>query len=159
ILTSPDGDNWVQRQPGTKSSLWSIAVGNGLFVAVGGGTILTSTDGDKWVRRTNVEALNAIAYGKGLFVAVGDLLDVFPILTSADGVNWFSGIKTGYRGLGAQAIAYGAGYFVAVGRAGIWTSADGLNWVQRPTGSWLWGIAYGNGHFVEVGGGGSIVQS
>jgi hypothetical protein len=130
---------------------------------VGEGTILTSTDGDKWVRRTNSESLSAIAHGKGLFVAVGPGLDVFPILTSPDGINWFSGIKikTGYKGLGgAQAIAYGAGYFVAVGEAGILTSADGLNWVQRPTGSHLLrGIAYGNGHFVGVGFTGIIVQS
>ena len=53
-------------------------------------------------------------------------------------------------------IAYGNGQFVAVVWDGsVLTSPDGVNWVQRRTGTtnYLHGITYGNGQFVAVGGG------
>jgi hypothetical protein len=54
------------------------------------------------------------------------------------------------------AIAYGNGQFVVtlLDRAGILTSTDGVNWVQRQsaTTNSLYGIVYGNGQFVAVGG-------
>src|SRR6266542_3200891 len=51
-------------------------------------------------------------------------------------------------------IAYGEGQFVAVGESGIiLTSADGVNWNVRQSGTHdgLVAIAYGNGQFVAVG--------
>src|SRR5206468_4335646 len=58
-----------------------------------------------------------------------------------------------------RAMTYGNGQFVAVGynndgSAPILTSADGVTWVQRHSGTAeaLNGIAYGNGQFVAVGG-------
>src|SRR5439155_1325646 len=72
ILTSIDGLNWVQRQPGTTDLLGAISYGNGLFVAVGdSGTILTSAEGVTWAQRQSgpTAFLVGIAYGNGQFVA------------------------------------------------------------------------------------------
>jgi len=52
ILTSADGDNWLQRQSGTRNLLAGITYGDGLFVAVSSAeTILTSADGVNWTQR------------------------------------------------------------------------------------------------------------
>jgi hypothetical protein len=51
---------------------------------------------------------------------------------------------------------------VAVGGGLIFTSPDGVNWVQRQSGAQaglLNASAFGNGSFVAVGGGGTILQS
>jgi hypothetical protein len=45
ILTSPDGVSWTARASPTGNYLFGVTYGNGLFVAVGGGTILTSRTG------------------------------------------------------------------------------------------------------------------
>ena len=67
------------------------------------------------------------------------------------------------------AIAYGNGQFVAVGNvcdsdpcvSTILTSADGVNWAQRQSGtqtqSYMSRITYGNGQFVAVSGDSDII--
>ena len=59
ILSSPDAANWTLRTRHTRGELWSVAYGNGVFVAVGSYTptngaykpaTLTSPDGTEWVR-------------------------------------------------------------------------------------------------------------
>jgi hypothetical protein len=75
ILTSTNGVDWVQRNPGTTNVLSAVAYGSGQFVAVGTfGTLLTSTDGIKWtVRQSGTQNdLRGVSYGKGHFVTVGD---------------------------------------------------------------------------------------
>src|SRR5689334_18625432 len=52
VVSSKDGTNWAQQQLGSVQVLYSVAYGQGQFVAVSeGGTILTSTDGVSWIRR------------------------------------------------------------------------------------------------------------
>jgi hypothetical protein len=79
ILTSPDVASWTQRTSGGQS-LYGVAYGKGLFVAVGGysdpwssaSVILTSPDGASWTQRTSGgNALFGVTYGNGLFVVVG----------------------------------------------------------------------------------------
>ena len=73
--------------------------------------------------------------------------------------TWRNPLPTGNT---LNGIAYGNGQFVAVGVAGtIVTSADGVNWLLRQSGTQivLNAIAYGNGHFVAVGDHGTILQS
>src|SRR5439155_25856476 len=60
------------------------------------------------------------------------------------------------------AIAYGNGQFVAVGQKGtVLNSADGVDWVQRQSGtqSNLLAVAYGSGRFVTVGEGNTLLSS
>src|SRR2546422_3846010 len=66
--------------------------------------------------------------------------------------TWRNPLPTGND---LNGIAYGNGQFVAVGAADtIVTSADGVDWVLRQSGTtdWLSDIAYGNGEVVAVGG-------
>ena len=76
IVTSTNGVNWIDRQPGEQGDILScVTYGNGHFIAGGSsGTIETSVDGSIWIQRqTNVDDwLSGIAYGNGQFVAVGD---------------------------------------------------------------------------------------
>jgi hypothetical protein len=86
--TSTNGREWIQRQDSSGSSftLWDVAYGDEVFVAVGctslGGEycdataparIQTSSEGREWrVRDTGwTNALWGVAYGNGRFVAVG----------------------------------------------------------------------------------------
>ena len=49
VLLSPDGTHWACQNSGTISSLYSVAFGNGRFVAVGNeGAVVTSADGTTW---------------------------------------------------------------------------------------------------------------
>jgi hypothetical protein len=152
------GTTWTLRNLG--NSLYGVAYGNGLFVAVGlGGIILTSPDGVSWTGQTSGTgySLSGVAYGNGLFVAVGY---GGTILTSPDGETWTR--RTSGTSNGLFGVTYENGTFVAVGDRGtILTSPDGVNWTARTSGTsnWLSGVTYGNGLFVAVGYGGTILTS
>ncbi|MBU5615194.1 RCC1 domain-containing protein [Geomonas azotofigens] len=116
IVTSPDGVSWsYSTVPWTGGGmLYSIAYGNGTFVAVGmKGTILTSVDGNYWsLAHSGTDSiLNGVSFGNGAFVAVGE---GGTILTSPDGFTW-SRVNTGITTNTFNAVTYGAGSFVAVG--------------------------------------------
>lgn len=145
-------DNWHWRNPLPQgSSLYGIAYGNNMFVAVGSGTIMTSVDGTNWsVRDTDPPAqLNAITFGNDTFVVVGS---DGTMLSSQDGVAWYvrdSGVSYDLKG-----ITYGNNTFVAVGPGStILTSQDAVTWEKRDAG--VAGIfkatAYGNNMFMIVG--------
>jgi hypothetical protein len=131
--------------------LRSTAFGEGVFVAVGGKTIVTSTDGTTWAQHdcgAQID-LRAIAYGNGVFVAVGE---AGTILTSSDGTSWSQ--RDSWTQNYLLAITYGNGVFVAVGEAGtILTSSNGINWTQSISGTEnaFSGITYGDALFVVVG--------
>ena len=160
ILTSHDGENWIERTSGTTEILSGITYGNGTFVAVGyDGTILTSPDGGSWtLRDTGTDAdFHGITYGNGTFVAVGWF---GTILTSSDGGSWTLRDTGTIQWL--SGITYGNGTFVAVGAHDtILTSPDGESWTERSSGTTaeLNAITYGNGTFVAVGGEGTILTS
>ena len=75
-MTSPDGVTWTSRTSVADNNWYSVAYGNGLFVAVSvsgtGNRVMTSPDGVTWTSRTSAADNNwySVAYGDGLFVAV-----------------------------------------------------------------------------------------
>jgi hypothetical protein len=144
--------------------------GSGLFVAVGGmsllnGQVLSSPDGETWTNRGRISdySLEGIAYGfdknagKGGFVAVG----TDGIYFSLDAIKWkkvanggFTSVTYGYDRLKKK------GGFVAVGLDGkIYFSQYGPRWTPRRSGvgKTLRGVVYGfngrmrRGVFVAVG--------
>jgi hypothetical protein len=149
IRTSIDGVAWTKRRACIPASLYAVAYGNSLFVAVGNeGAVVTSADGIEWTSQDSgtEERLRGIAYGEGIFVAVGYS---GTIISSKDGVRWTSR-KSG-TGNRLQSIAYGNGTFVAVGWNGvILTSRSGHTWIRRNSGtsSHLWSVAYTEGDLV-----------
>jgi len=66
IVTSPDGILWKRRACGTRNNLYSVAFGNGSFIAVEySGVICTSEDGLHWKtqRSGTSRLLSAVAAG------------------------------------------------------------------------------------------------
>lgn len=138
ILTT-NGDGWVEQLRWDYSSLYDIAYGDGVYVAVGSdGTILSSTDLHKWDNRSaNIEYrggssnspndICSIAYGNGIFVAIIEGTLDNPILTSPDGINWTR--RTVWNNRDLCSVTYGNGKFIAVGLQDIiMESIDGINW-------------------------------
>jgi hypothetical protein len=168
VYVSPDGENWSfvsGLQP------FSIAYGNGLFVAVRG-AIYISTDLVNWTVVFSPPSiyftLRKVIYANGLFVAVGrDEVGNGVVMTSPDGVNWTRRSVETRNSL--SAVAYGGGTFVAVtdqGNIFTSTSPDGANWTRRyPGGEGLYSlrylrdVVYANGRFVAVGESGMILTS
>lgn len=112
VLTSPDGEVWLNQESGTRITLNGVTHAAGRFVAVGDlGLILYSDDARSWQPADSpwFYHLNAVTWGNGLFVAVGE--DT-AILTSQDGMSWT------LRGAGAlplNSVSYGNGVFLASG--------------------------------------------
>lgn len=158
IQFSPDGLTWSQPLVIPSVQLWSLAYGNGTYVAVGqssgAAAVATSNDGTLWKTQTfpGQRVLYQVAFGSGSFVAVGGSEAV---LTSSDGSNWLA--QAVVPGTNVHSIVYGQGMFVANAQPYSLTSKDGTNWVITPPdpGPWsvpLWGgAAYGNGLFVGIG--------
>jgi len=86
---STNGVNWSSQDILAAIASGVLAYGNGVFVAVNGGTqtSMTSPDGVTWSAHSIAfpEILNGIAFGNGIFVAVGNSGE---ITTSPDGVSW-----------------------------------------------------------------------
>ena len=126
IVTSPDGIVWTCRSSGTKNNLYSVAFGNGWFIAVGdSGAICTSEDGIVWkAQPSGTDALlAAVAAGNNLFVAGGES---GAILISTNGMNWSSG-NIGLP-IYVNKIAFRADEFVVTNRGTIFCSPSGLAW-------------------------------
>lgn len=162
-------DHWQWRAPlATGSRLYSVAWGNGRYVAVGKvGNIVTSTDGLHW---TNVLMavdfdFTQVVFGNGVFVAgnywyydpvrwltnVGasyGTMSAGVLFTSTDGLNWTLTPAPG--GLPVTSLAYGNGKFIASGsdQAFIYTSLDGRHWTPQV---WQWlraeSVGYAGGRF------------
>jgi hypothetical protein len=146
IVSSADGVNWVERVPNdTKNHYSTVTYGNGIFIALGSDIIRISSDGITWSDPgTYPGKMGDVIFSDGRFVAVGD-----GIFSSEDGITWRHDSWVG----GFGAVAYGDGIFVAVGGYEIFTSVDGINWVDRSLGINvpLKDVAYGGGRFVIAG--------
>ena len=152
---------WGLYDPAGRTGIifYSVAFGNGRFVAVGdAGTIVYSSDGKSWqpaIGDASFGFLDGVGYGNGRFVAVGG---DGTIVYSDDGISWQRVTDSGTSKY-LVAVGYGNGRFVAVGETIVY-SDDGISW-QRVTDSvtsdWLSGVSYGNGRFVAVGWEGTIV--
>ncbi|MBK5962583.1 hypothetical protein CCR95_00275 [Thiocystis minor] len=165
-------DQWSWANPAPQgNSLFDVAYGDGVFVAVGeAGTLIRSTDGLTWTNHhsSKPSSINSVTWGGGQFVAVGDYFNwdgtysygPTPILTSPDGVTWTER-DTGTR-KGLYDVVWNGTQFVAVGSNAILTSPDGVTWTTRSldgTDSQLNGVAWSGSEFVAVGTGGAILTS
>ena len=150
-------ETWQSRPSGVNVPLWSVAYGDGQWVAVGEqGTILTSMDGTAWTVRSSgfpARWLVGVGYGtpggSGLWVVVGES---GLILTSPDAVTWTARRTAGPR---INAVSYGNGTFVAADDAGsTYYSLDGITWNGSFFGArttFVRGLVYGAPHFVTTG--------
>ena len=165
VRSQDEGASWINDTiisgvPAAKltKSYYSVAYGDGVFVAVGSHKF--RWDGMNWSEQLSQTVfLRAIAYGTvpvggpnspkrfGLFVAVGD---AGTIVTSRDGVTWDTRISGTTDDL--KTIAYGNQRFVATAESGkIFTSPDGVNWTPvAPTASYFRALTFGNNVFVGV---------
>lgn len=150
--SSPNGTSWTARAlPG--STIWRVAFGANMFVAVGSsGSVASSPDGITWTTRTMPAGViyYAVTYGAGKFVAVHQGGSA----TSPDGITWTAG-GTITPSRTWTDLVYGNGLFVAIsattGASGFVTSTDGVTWTGRTApGASCQAIAYGNGKFVVV---------
>lgn len=157
IMSSTDGETWVDRRVPGAGRLNSVTYGAGLFVAVStGGGIFTSPDGATWTKRNAgvTAALQGVAYGGNTspkFMAVGD---GSVILTSVDGISWQPATTNLHHTVGStfdyrmNAIAYGDSttfnYFVLSasddnGNGGymfyVDADSDFSTWMPSPAGS------------------------
>ena len=120
-----DGITWTARAAAEANGWFSVAYGNGLWVAVAvGGTnrVMTSPDGITWTARAAAEANSwySVAYGNGLWVAVS-YDGTNRVMTSPDGINWTA--RAAAEANGWYSVAYGNGLWVAV-------ATDGTNRVM-----------------------------
>lgn len=130
IFYSNDGINWKTSSLGAKVRFEELYDGGSILIGKNYGGLYTSDDGKKWkavVSAITDIRLNDITYAKGLFVAVGSG-DV--ILTSSDGQKWEKQYLK--RGDSFQAVLYITGKFFAIGTNSIFSSPDGIKWVQEP---------------------------
>jgi hypothetical protein len=155
VIGTSSALTWTSRLAASQNSWIGLAYGNGLFVALSGGTnTMTSSDGITWTARTCPSNFwVSITYGNGLFVAVSYSASN-QVMTSPDGINW-TVRSISLTDLGWNRVTFGNGLFVAISDAGtnqIMTSPDGINWTARtvPEANQWYGITYGNGVFVCV---------
>jgi len=150
------GETWTARTASDETSSWySVAYGNGVFVAVartGTNRVMTSPDGVTWTTRTAAvqSGWYAVTYGNGLFVAVSENA----VMTSPDGVTWTARTSAIACDECEVRVTFGNGVFVAVASGGtnrVMTSTDGVTWTARtaPLSGWR-SVTYGNGVFVAV---------
>jgi hypothetical protein len=184
IFTSPDGLNWTQRDSGVDEIIYSVAYGNGRYVAFADNnttytSVLTSSDGVKWTPSGgDLRQINSITFGNGVFLGtmtfdgfppqfVGEQPGKWssgPTMISTDGKNWREvAPPIPSEGLGVfntsfpTHLTFSGGLFIATAFGDISTSKDGINW-NPSTGlkSEYYGATYGNGTFVAVGNGAVI---
>jgi hypothetical protein len=160
VRSSENGTNWTTRLNGLQFPLRCVANGNGTWVAAGN-NLVSSADGITWTARTSPAngTFHAAAFGAGRFVLAGE---VGGVITSTDGANW--SFRSAFGSGRVNGIVFGGTDFLAVGqkdgRGAMWSSADGLNWVESGSAPYpLKAVTYNNGSFTAVGEHGLIVQS
>ena len=153
------------------STLYAVAFGVGMFVAVGtsGGQegIFTSANGSTWTPGdwnmegvSGFQAFRSIGYAGGKFIAFGDWYaggDQLLVVTSTDGTSWSDGsVPSTYEHFASP--VFGSSVYVTVGDQGAtMTSATGASWANTGilpasvVSANLYGVAYANGLFVAVG--------
>lgn len=168
IATSTDGATWTVRRMGTSGmNLNGVAYGNGLFVAVGGGTptkisgglVMTSPNGIDWtINQTVADTTNAqyqdVLYGNNTFLITGSSSG---FLASTDGLTWTGRPAPGgvFTGNGT----FGGGRFVLSGNGNsVVVSTDGVTWTRTAVAGaigasspFIEDVTYGGGKYVAIG--------
>lgn len=137
---APATSCWTSVDVGTDVDWYSVAYGNGIFVAVGQGATtkeklaMTSPDGINWIRRETPATRSAnyspwwleVEYGNGMFVALANRQPStvnYNVMTSPDGINWTERSTPSFTGCNASGsgscnqwsgLAYGNGTWIAV---------------------------------------------
>lgn len=153
FLYSTDGTNWNIGTMPSKRAWYSIAYGNGKFVAVAYETsvIAHSVDGINW---EEVDALpesaywGSVTYGNGKFVAVAD--GNARSAYSTDGINWTSSnMPSGNHRW--NTVKYLKDKFIATSLLDVPAySTDGINWYSTSGNITLCDIEYGNNKFIGI---------
>lgn len=155
VMFAPPGVLWTQRTMPTSASWYSMAFGNGVFVALAGAgstnIAATSPDGINWTQRTMsaTATWQTITFGNGIFLAIANGTVA---ASSPDGITWTA--RTMPVAANWYHVTYGNSTFVAVAYGGTTaaTSPDGITWTQRTlpaSGNWYW-VEFGNGTFVAT---------
>ncbi len=171
LVTSPNGTNWTAHNTQTAESIYSVAYGNGRFVAVtryGTGRALTSTNGDNW-ESTMVQSNAAffdVTFGNGTFFAVGEIGSPYtPVaFRSTNGTDWSAVTIPLVTNAFPLTATFGAGRFLAVDYSGVaYSSTDLLTWTSAanimPYAPYTLGSAYVNGVFIVAGNDGLLNSS
>jgi hypothetical protein len=125
-----DARTFTDAAPFASGHFRSIAVGNGVFVAVGhtyGGAGFWSTtrDGATWTDHTGGASFSQVAFGAGVFVAVGD---GGRVSVSTDGASWDDSTLGSSR-LGD--VAFANGELLVRSETAYWSSSDGREWTRH----------------------------
>jgi hypothetical protein len=165
IMRSTDGTSWTNVSSGFEDDLSDVAYGNGVFVAVGGNTVLVSSDGLTWNEYPPPAGFYSysIAFGDGMFVA----LDSSPnsVFTSPDGINWNLPVALPATPSPLRHISYCGNLFVVVAYGGyIITSPHAAIWTLETSGTTktLWQATYKYavpGLYLAVGESGTVLTS
>lgn len=148
--------------------IYSIAYGNGVFVAQGGSStfkIATSIDGVSWTNRSNqITSIGVVSFANGKFFLVSGSNTCY---SSTNGITWSSSSAIPSQ----SPVVYGNGVYVMLGYStnnGVATSTDGVTWTTRSTALTSAGfgtnismknLTYAEGIFVAVGFNGSVATS
>ena len=166
VAYSENGIDWTEIDLQNSGMVcYSVAFGNGKFVATGAGykDYYYSEDGINWTKgKLPLQGTWFVAYGNGRFVAVSYGGNGDTVLYSEDGVNWTSTPMTVESEYGSQwaTVRFVNDRFIALGTYQISAySKDGINWtkITLPSGTnykdaaHYNDIAYGNGKYVAVG--------
>lgn len=133
IMTSYNGEIWVDQAVAGAPDIEEFAYGNGVLVGVTNqsGEVLYSTDGLTWAVEANAGVIQEdVAFGNGVFVS-GSTSDTF--LYSTDGITWTAGTYFGDVPANSPpwgSIVFTGEYFVATSSEFIATSSDGINWYE-----------------------------
>lgn len=136
-------------------SIWTVAAGNGVYVASGAQGVMTSIDGVHWESRLGPanggRTFNVyqIAFGNGRFVAAGYGGNYY----STDGIQWTAIADPAV----SAGVAFGNGVFVATDGATTMVSTDGATWTaggdvsNTSTGTFSTRMSFGSGRFYVYG--------
>lgn len=142
ILTSADGDTWIEGDTGVNVDLESIIWTDSQYIVVGGsGTILVSENGTDWTVPTMIpgnvdnDTLNGIASDGNVIVAVGTN-GVLLTSSTGDADTWEDLSQDINTNNNLNDVTWDGGQFVVVGSNDtIITSPDGVIWEDQVPGS------------------------
>ncbi len=152
LYRSKDGNSWTKVELPVSNTIYTIAAGNGRYVAYAKGSMLTSINGIQWTSTTIDTEVSPFysAWGNNVFVAV-DLKG--KIYVSPDGVKWSQNSIQGISSV--SGLTYGKEGFALLDILGkVYTSPDGVHWTIKrkgeaslEAGASYRGIYFANGQF------------